>query len=351
MKRIFVIVAVYIALTKPAAAIVLNVFTGSGKNSREESDHQLQKALEQSSEFILSSDAREEASEPLPEISKFEFWKHVGKVGMGSGVYLGNGYVLTSAHVGCYPLQIFDGSYYRPDYKSWKVLELENGTQSDLAIFRVEAPDGESELAKLAPIEIADQSPQAADAVLMMGTGLQQQSAPAAMSSNGRILAVLGYHIDRRRATRGGLNRIEEVRTLPIKTGDRETYCFTTKFDRGIFEAQASDGDSGGATFAYDSNAERWRLAGCIIAVSQKDGFVPFGSQTFLADLSRYRNQISRILAGAPHLHQPGDLVLASASVGDAKGGEEAQMVKIPSAPVGTDVAAVEPTEMETCPM
>lgn len=349
MKAIFITISVCVALTNPSSAIVLNVFSGSGQDSKEESDHQFQKALEQSSGFLLTSDSdANESSALFPDLSGFGFWKHVGKVGMGSGIYLGDGYVLTSAHVGCYPFQIFDGSFYRPDYTSWRILELENGTKSDLAVFRVEIPNGFSTLAKLASIEIADESPRAEDTVLMMGTGLQQNPTPAAMSSNGKILAVLGYNLDHRRATRGGVNLVEEVRDLPVTTGDRETYCFTTRFDRGIFEAQASDGDSGGATFAYDGDSRRWRLAGCIIAVSQKDGFVPFGSQTFLADLSRYRNQISTILAGdTPSPHSDGP-ILASTATADETGGDEAQMVSIPFAPAGTDETAA---PVETCPM
>src|SRR5262245_53217383 len=56
-------------------------------------------------------------------IPSFPYWDHVGMVGMGSGIYLGDGCVLTSAHVGCFPFRMHDGSIYQPDYASWRVLQ------------------------------------------------------------------------------------------------------------------------------------------------------------------------------------------------------------------------------------
>jgi hypothetical protein len=329
MKRFFIILALNSLSLKSAFPLVLNLHSGNGKNPREESDHGLQNALENASGFELASDIAPE--DPHPDISNFEFWKHVGKVGMGSGIYLGDGFVLTSAHVGCYPFQIFDGSYYRPDYKSWKILQLEDGTPSDLAIFRVKIPDSGSALAKLGTLPVSNNAPRVDDAILMIGTGFDQNAVPATMSSNGEILAVLGYHVEPRRATRGGFNRIHEIPADPVKTGERRTHCFTTKFDRGVFEAQAADGDSGGATFVYDPESGGWSLAGCIVAVSQKKAFVPFGSLTFLADLSRYRHQISSVVSGTAG---PGSIASTEPSPTGAEPGTEhpePQMVKIPT--------------------
>lgn len=333
-------------LAKSASALVLNVFSGGDKPPKEESSSGLQEALKTSDDFeLVINQPNQSVNNLYPDTSGFEFWKHIGRVGMGSGIYLGNGYVLTSAHVGCYPFQMFDGSFYRPDHQSWEILKQENGTESDLAIFRVTISGESSELGRLGAIPIANQSPRLEDAVLMMGTGLQQNSTPAAMSSNGRVLAVLGYHIERNRSTRGGLNHVEAILETPVKTGPRETHCFTTKFDHRLFEAQASDGDSGGATFVYNRDLGQWELAGCIIAVSQKSGFVPFGSLTFLADLSRYQSQIAKILPGPPveiggpvtelaqaSMPEPAAVAVAPGSIPDP------QMVKIPA--VEVDVVA-----------
>ncbi|MEN8713927.1 MAG: hypothetical protein ABF384_03380 [Verrucomicrobiales bacterium] len=226
------------------------------------------------------------------EKKEFDLWKHVGQVGMGSGIYLGEGYVLTSAHVGCFPFQMFDGSVYHPDHKTWHVVSEEHGVTSDLAIYKVKIPDPDSSLAKLGRLPISQKTPQTDSAVILLGTGLQQRPDPAVMKGGDKILAVLGYHTDNRRKTLAGTNTIDQVLDKPIGSGGHKTFCFSTRFDRGKLDAQASDGDSGGASFVYNREAGRWELAGCIIAVSQQDGFIPFGSKTFMADLTRYRNEL-----------------------------------------------------------
>src|SRR5436190_13563353 len=81
------------------------------------------------------------------DVPRFPYWEHVGMVGMGSGVYLGSGWVLTSAHVGCYPFKMGDGSYYPPHYPTWRILRNPDGSKSDVAIFRVKVDDPQSSLA------------------------------------------------------------------------------------------------------------------------------------------------------------------------------------------------------------
>ncbi len=98
----------------------------------------------------LVSVLREQVSESV----EFPYLDHIGMVGMGSGVYLGDGYVLTSAHVGCYPFRLPDGSYYQPDYQSWSILTNSAGGQSDLAVFRV-SYSKDSALGKLGVLPIA----------------------------------------------------------------------------------------------------------------------------------------------------------------------------------------------------
>lgn len=228
----------------------------------------------------------------FPSIAAFPFASHIGKIGMGSGVYLGDGYVLTSAHVGCYPFVAQDGTIYRPDYQSWRVLEQAGGAKADLAIFRIKIEDPDSSLAMLSAIPLASRHPEKDDMVVLIGSGLVQDANPVVMKSGEKIIAVLGYRIEGRRGAVGGLNTVSEIISKPIQTKDFQTDCYTTNFDRDGFEAQAVDGDSGGASFVYNRGRGRWELAGCIIAVSQADGFVPFGSRTYLANLARYAKQL-----------------------------------------------------------
>lgn len=286
---------------RPAKGVVVNVSPGkepSNKNQAQEGDANKGKGKGSKGKGSSTDppndldELNSQLASRFPSIAEFPFASHIGKVGMGSGVYLGNGYVLTSAHVGCFPFITQDGTVYRPDYKSWQVLEQPDGAQADLAIFQINIENPDSPLASLSTIPLTSRHPEKNDMMVMIGSGLVQTDNPVAMKSGGKTLAVLGYRIEGRRAAVGGLNTVGEIVEKPVRTKAFQTDCFSTKFDRSGFEAQAVDGDSGGASFVYNRQRGRWELAGCIIAVSQKDGFVPFGSQTFMANLARYAGQL-----------------------------------------------------------
>ncbi len=224
-------------------------------------------------------------------VTNFGYWDHIGMVGMGSGVYIGNGCVLTSAHVGCYPFRMNDGSHYEPDYSSWRVLKNEDGSKSDLATFRVNVP-AESSLSKLGCVPLAE-SRQEQTPVVLIGTGYTQSRDPLSMKAQGKVIGLLGYRIQPSRSTAWGINRSSQELDAPVATSkDAVTHCFTTRFERSNFAGQAADGDSGGAAFCYNRSAKRWELGGCIIAVSQRQTSVPFGSRTYLGDLSAYVSQL-----------------------------------------------------------
>jgi hypothetical protein len=225
-------------------------------------------------------------------VASFPYWDHVGMVGMGSGVYLGDGYVLTSAHVGCYPFRAHDGSYYEPDYKSWQILKNADGSKSDLAVFSVSF-EKSSRLAKLGHLPIGSEESRGNRPVLLMGTGFTQNEQPATFSSGGKVLAVLSYQVQPQRSMAWGINRASQAIEQPVATGkDLSTRCFTTRFERTNFAGQAADGDSGGAAFSYNRELARWELVGCIIAVSQQRSVVTFGSSTYLGDLRSYASQL-----------------------------------------------------------
>jgi hypothetical protein len=274
----------------------------------------------------------------FPDHSAFPYAAHIGTIGMGTGIYLGDGYVLTSAHVGCYPFVTQDGKIYRPEYKSWKILKQSNGASADLGIFRIKIQDPDSPLANLAPIPLTSTHPQEDDLVILIGNGLVQNAKPVGVRSGKKLLAVLGYRIEGRRAAIGGLNTVGEVINQPIKTSEFQTDCFSTSFDRNGFEAQAADGDSGGASFVYNSQLARWEIAGCIIAVSQADGFIPFGSRTYLANLTRYAGQLPN---ASGELDTGLPLGLAATSVDSSS----------PSESLAEDVIQVNPATIDVPPM
>lgn len=226
-------------------------------------------------------------------LKSFPYWQHVGMVGMGSGVYLGEGQVLTSAHVGCYPFRGADGVAYSPVPGSWRVLANANHTASDLAVFQIQVAKG-SALAALGKVPLGQEVESPGSPMIMVGTGFVQGAKPVTLTSGGRFLAVMGYQVQPRRGLTWGIGRSLVKMDQFVKTGANcQTHCFATQFDRGHFAGQAADGDSGGAAFRFNRKLNRWELVGCIIAVSQKQLNVTFGARTYYGNLATYRSQIA----------------------------------------------------------
>jgi hypothetical protein len=86
------------------------------------------------------------------------------------------------------------------------------------------------------------------------------------------------------------------------------TLVFSTQFDRqGMpFEAQAVLGDSGGGVF--QSIDDSWELAGLMVSQQTLPGqpsrSAVYGNTTFTADLSKYRDQILKLVNHAEPLWQ-----------------------------------------------
>lgn len=240
------------------------------------------------------------------QIPDFKYMDHVGMVGKGSGIYLGNGYVLTSAHVGCYPFRMSDGSTYKPSYDSWRVLKNPDGGKSDLAVFKVDTGGADTTLGKLSSLPVGDvtadldRSGEDETPMIMIGTGFVEREVSATASTNDMIP---GYTVQPKREKRWGTNSEARLLDKPVTTaGGLNTSCFVTSFDAIDGEAQAADGDSGGAMFAYNEASGQWELVGCIIAVSQKGAHVSYGAQTFLGNLESYRSELAGVISGGTNL-------------------------------------------------
>jgi hypothetical protein len=217
----------------------------------------------------------------------FQVLDHVGTRGALSAVYLGNGVVLTAAHVG--PGSVaFSGAVY-PYVPGTEVrLQNQDGTYADLLMFEIyPRPD-------LPGVAIATARPTYSSLLLIAGNGFDRGSVlwwdPNGASAPGMTA---GYHWDGTSHLRWGTNHVE------LDPGYRvfNTEAFGSEFTAGQLspEAQAAVGDSGGAAFSQP-DLLGWRLSGVILGISQYSGQPAnttfFGQRTYYADLAYYRDQL-----------------------------------------------------------
>jgi hypothetical protein len=225
-------------------------------------------------------------SEPTP----FPFWENIGTVGMGTGLYLGNGWVLTSTHVGCLPFRLSDGSYYQPIKGTWNVIVNPDGSKSDMALFRVEEGKEASAIRCLQEVPLSTVGMESKTPVILVGTGYVERQ----MEVEGTVQ--FGIQQRTTREKRWALATTDEVAQPAATLGGYKTHCFATTFRAKASGGQAAEGDSGGAAFIFDAEARQWKLAGCIFAVSQLNSFVPYGARTYVGDLAMYSSQIEERL-------------------------------------------------------
>jgi len=255
------------------------------------------------------------------------YFNNVGVVNGASGIYLGNRWVLSAAHVaGTLPAAAtFGGINYSTVSGSYQRLHNPGGYTSltDLALFRLTTDP------LLPTVSIATSSPTMGADVMMIGRGRDQAASitywdvtvnpgdandvwtPVAAGGHDRE----GYQTLGSRTIRWGENDVATIGQVFNYTFNSETvdvFSFTTSYDLGakIHEAQAVAGDSGGAVFV--DNGGTWSLNGVMLTVllyeTQPDGnrTAVIGNETVMADLSVYRSEILSITA----IPEPGSAVL-----------------------------------------
>jgi hypothetical protein len=164
-------------------------------------------------------------------------WNYVGQIGSASGVYLGDGYVLTAGHVGAGNFTLGGVTY---DEVAGSVQSI--GT-ADLTLFQIStSPDLPSlTLALNPPTIVHGRSP--GSAVVMIGYGG-------------------GY------GETWGENHVTEINQSAVVysfvSNDFYTMNGTYNYHGGSVTntAQLVSGDSGGGDFIYNSTTGQWELAG-----------------------------------------------------------------------------------------
>ena len=250
-------------------------------------------------------------------------WENVGVLGNGTGVYLGNDWVLTTKQVGGGSIVLNGGTYAM---LAGSGTQLTNGgapgktALTDLYLFRLATtPVG------LGSVAIASSSGTGAS-VTMIGAGLDRGAFTqwsidtgatpwtwTEVSSGGNAA---GYQTLSTRTMRWGTNTVGSVGGwLANDYGD--TNVVPTTFDyegSDSTEAQAAYGDCGGGVF--HKNGSTWELTGLMVGVAGFSGqpdpeeTAVFGNTTFAADLSFYRPQIMAIVP------EPHSVVFAASGLG-----------------------------------
>lgn len=233
-------------------------------------------------------------------------WSAVGFLGIGTGVYVGDGWVLTAAHVGAGPITLAGTTYQAAAGSS---VRLTNGggaglsAETDLVMYRLATiPAG------IAGVPIGAATPALGTPVTMIGAGRNRQPGLTEWSVNTAVKPwtwtevtsggnAAGYKATATRSLRWGTNALSGTGEW-ISYGLGDVKSIVTTFDdlRGTAEAQASYGDSGGGVFAKRGSA--WELAGLMVVVDGYSGqpdpgsTAVFGDVTYSVDLSYYLSLI-----------------------------------------------------------
>jgi len=244
-------------------------------------------------------------------------WAAVGFRGIGTGIYVGDGWVLTAAHVGSGPITLSGTTYFAAAGTDVRLTNA-GGSVADLLMYRLTAvPVG------IAGVPIAAATPALGTAVTMIGAGRDRQPNLTQWSVNQATSPwtwtevasggnAAGYKANMgSRALRWGTNTISGTgEWIDDGFGQMPTVVTTFDYLPGTSEAQASYGDSGGAVFAKSGTS--WQLAGLMVAVDGYSGQpdpgsnAVFGDVTYSVDLSPYRAQIVALVP------EPSALVLAT---------------------------------------
>ena len=204
-------------------------------------------------------------------------WNYVGSVNGASGVYLGNGWVLTAGHVGAGNFTL-DGNIYDYTGSYYTFTNNLTGTNlADLTLFRVSTSSITGLALVMPSLTISSNAPTAfspfttGSQVVMIGNG------------GGKSWGVNTVTTNNIGVTPGGTSYI----SIDFATAHGTTTSFTRSITNN---AELVVGDSGGGDFIDVS--ENWQLAGINEAIDANGG-------SYMIQLSSYDSQIESIMASA----------------------------------------------------
>jgi hypothetical protein len=231
-----------------------------------------------------------------------------------SGVYLGNGWMISAYHgvrngSGGFSFGnvILDGNTYTVDAQS--AVRLSTGVSpADLAVFHLAGSEPNLPAASLSGV-----TPVPLSNFAMAGNGRNRATTETHWNVNTMTEPDTwtitpspgdrqGFFYSGGATMRWGNNTRTADALLTTDTGFGITTMFRTSFSNDLTavtnEAQGAPGDSGGGVFYQ--NGLNWELSGIMLAVGSFNGqpaeTAVFGNQTFIADIATYRSQIVSIV-------------------------------------------------------
>ena len=213
-------------------------------------------------------------------------WANVGSVNGGSGTYLGNGWVLTAAHVGAGPIA-FDSGAFQPD---GRVIRLSNPDTSlaDILLYHLVLTPG------LTGSVVSSSTPAIGSLVDLVGYGRIRGSAEQSFSTEYGPKS--GFYWSPNGTKSYGRNLIQTGVTTRTLLGVGSFRGFILDFTPP--DAQVATGDSGGAVFY--KNSATWELAGMIEALASFVYPLPasvYGDESWIMDLPTYKTQIDALVS------------------------------------------------------
>jgi len=246
-------------------------------------------------------------------------WNYVGRAGSnGTGIYIGNGWMLTATHVATNNTGLFNlnGVSYDGTGES-VILRNSNNTNSDLRLYKLATDPG------LPSITLSTTPLSELDDVVMIGTGRMRTGDAVNLNIDtgpGPDPQVKGYAWGSRDKA-WGTSQVSSS-SFVFNSQGRDVTGFAMDFRDLEGEASAAEFDSGSAVFHFNTDTGEWELAGVPLVVNNllSDGtniyshmgdnnpsFDP--TQTLAADLSFYAASIIAT-TGIP---EPSTVVLMSA--------------------------------------